>query len=693
MANTQTLRFRRPIKEGENEFAPTPPKLRHTGILQDQLRRAAKPPWTPSFSTAVKILLLVRVSAAMYSNIQDCDEVFNFWEPLHYLDRGYGFQTWETSPVYAIRSWAYLLLHYIPVKFLDWTIRENSKRAAFFSVRIFLAVICSLCEAKLYDTVKAKINNRVARYMLFMLAASAGMWNASTAFLPSTFAMYATTLACSYAFIPPASRLGQRTLAATVLFATGAIVGWPFALAIATPFVFEELFQFGGDRVPANEKQRWMTSRWTRLFAAGATASLVTIPAVLVDSYFYGRPALVPWNIVKYNVFPDAARGPGLYGTEPWYFYILNLLLNFNILTPLALISLPALFVTYKFDRKRLGTNLLSSEEASPFTLLGMRLLPLYVWMGILTLQAHKEERFMFPVYPLICFNAAVTTFLVRGWLEVVYIKSTHSPYQASKSSIFRLSTLAIVAFASVISSARIAALWNYYHTPMTIAYRFEGDELPLLLNATGLLSKPLPPPEVLAHRKANGPDKKEEDDEERMDLGPIKEFDLRLCLGKEWYRFPGHYLVPDGIRVDWIKSEFDGQLPAHFKETKGDVRSRVAGTRNVPSGLNDLNQEEPMHYVDVAQCDYLIDLDFPQHPAISTHEPRYAVDAQTWERTICLPFLDAAHSPLLTRTLWFPGQAWQAGNVYGDYCLLKNRASVEEKVRRVKEKVAGLSS
>ncbi len=42
--------------------------------------------------------------------------VFNFWEPLHYLWKGYGFQTWETSPEYSIRSWAYILLHYFPVQ-------------------------------------------------------------------------------------------------------------------------------------------------------------------------------------------------------------------------------------------------------------------------------------------------------------------------------------------------------------------------------------------------------------------------------------------------------------------------------------------------------------------------------------------------------------------------------------------------
>jgi hypothetical protein len=54
------------------------------------------------------------------------------------------------------------------------------QRPAFFFVRAVLATISTICEAKLYDTVRLKINNRVARYMLFMLVANAGMWNAST---------------------------------------------------------------------------------------------------------------------------------------------------------------------------------------------------------------------------------------------------------------------------------------------------------------------------------------------------------------------------------------------------------------------------------------------------------------------------------------------------------------------------------
>ena len=93
----------------------------------------------------------VRLVSARYNLVHDCDEVFNFWEPLHYLLYGYGKQTWEyryrfpahwprggarrvrralgassergaddghagvlgCSPTYALRSWSYVLLHWV----------------------------------------------------------------------------------------------------------------------------------------------------------------------------------------------------------------------------------------------------------------------------------------------------------------------------------------------------------------------------------------------------------------------------------------------------------------------------------------------------------------------------------------------------------------------------------------------------
>lgn len=154
------------------------------------------------------------------------------------------------------------------------------------------------------------------------------------------------------------------------------------------------------------------------------------VPVVCIDSVAYGKWTIVPWNIVQYNVFGGSERGPDLYGTSPWYFYILNLLLNFNILLVLAFASLPSLAITYYVDRKRLGLMKPGPNESSPFTILALRLAPLYLWASILTAQAHKEERFMFPAYPLICFNAAVTIYLLRGWLETAYIRVTKSPYK-----------------------------------------------------------------------------------------------------------------------------------------------------------------------------------------------------------------------------------------------------------------------
>jgi Alg9-like mannosyltransferase family len=49
----------------------------------------------------------------------------------------------------------------------------------------------------------------------------------------------------------------------------------------------------------------------------------------------------VPFNIILYNVFSGADRGPDIFGTEPWSYYIINLFLYFNITWIAALCSFP----------------------------------------------------------------------------------------------------------------------------------------------------------------------------------------------------------------------------------------------------------------------------------------------------------------------------------------------------------------
>lgn len=93
--------------------------------------------------------------------------------------------------------------------------------------------------------------------------------------------MYTTMLAFSYALDPPSNQKSLRTLAATVIFASGGIVGWPFALALSIPFILEEIFVYGGDRVPPELRISWTLGRIKRLIGAGVVASLIFVSSIL----------------------------------------------------------------------------------------------------------------------------------------------------------------------------------------------------------------------------------------------------------------------------------------------------------------------------------------------------------------------------------------------------------------------------
>ena len=153
----------------------------------------------------------------------------------------------------------------------------------------------------------------------------------------------------------------------------------------------------------------------------------------------------------------------------------------------------------------------------------------------------------------------------------------------------FRNFTLSLIVGAAFLSLCRIRAQWVYYHAPLSVLSKFGGIELPQLLNSIGLL--PVFPPET------------QEDDKPPIDLTPIKHFNLVLCLGKEWHRFTGHYLVPTGIRVEFIKSDFRGQLPRHFNEAANSNAFNASWwprpeTSYVPADVNDLNKEDASRYV-----------------------------------------------------------------------------------------------
>ncbi len=75
-------------------------------------RTAASAALSPG--AAFALLAAARLISALLNIIHDCDETYNYLEPLHFVLYGSGMQTWEYGAQYALRAYIYLLLHSIP---------------------------------------------------------------------------------------------------------------------------------------------------------------------------------------------------------------------------------------------------------------------------------------------------------------------------------------------------------------------------------------------------------------------------------------------------------------------------------------------------------------------------------------------------------------------------------------------------
>ncbi|KAI9793977.1 MAG: mannosyltransferase [Piccolia ochrophora] len=554
--------------------------------------------------------LLPAVLAALYAPIQDCDETFNYWEPTHYLDHGFGLQTWEYSPEYAIRSWLYIALHAFVGRLCSlFPYTTKGKIHEFYFIRIALATICALCETHLYRVISRTFNPRVGMMFLLCLVFSPGMFHASAALLPSSFAMCANMLGMA-AFMD--WRGGLRTAQGIMWFGIGGVLGWPFAIALALPFLLEE-------GVLAVVSKTGIESTLWRILDGVVRSLIVLALGVCVDLFFYHSAEVVPFNIVWYNIFSGSRRGPEIFGTEPWHFYVRNLVLNFNVWFVLALLALPILLIQTLLGS---GTTTLQSRLRS-----FVFLLPFNLWFAMFTLQPHKEERFMYPAYPALALNAAIA-------LHAILAAFGNADPKQLVGRIPAKLKLAVVCF-FVIGSIDLG-----------------------VLRTLGIVTAYSAP--IRVHKALQQPDI-------RVQSGFV-------CYGKEWYRFPSSYFLPDGLRAKFIKSGFDGLLPGEFSEAK--TGFGFWPTWLIPSGMNDQNIEDPGKYTDPAHCTFLVDSYFQSHEA-SLLEPHYVKDTENWEQVSCDRFLDVGNTGTLGRMLWLPDSRFLPDNLrrkWGQYCLLRRK-------------------
>jgi len=414
------------------------------------------------------LLVLLRIFAAVYSPISDCDETFNYWEPCSYVLFGKGFQTWEYSPDFTIRSYSYILPHvFIGLVGRFFALDKIfGRHALFYFIRLVLGLVSVYTEHTFVSVIFDIYSPLTARLTLMFLLSSPGMFTASVAFLPSSFAMYLVILSNTLF-------MQQFEFGSLVAMASACIFGWPFAafsgVMLAVGMLHEQGFY-------------WFLKR--TVFIGLLFSGLV----ILIDSHYFHKYTLAPLNIILYNIhFTGDDGGQNLYGVESWNFLIKNLLLNFNIAFPLSL--LPPLICSFH-------TNLL--------------FLPYIFTLTVFSAMAHKEERFLFIIYPFIAFCAAI-------------VLSNHRS-KSIMSKAFQSLIQPLVMIYTLFAMSRICCLIEGYNGPLKLYHKYSTD-----------YDRP----------------------------------DTNLCVGKEWYRFPSS-LFTEHSTVHWLKSSFDGQLPVYFKPENG---------------------------------------------------------------------------------------------------------------------------
>lgn len=148
------------------------------------------------------------------------------------------------------------------------------------------------------------------------------------------------------------------------------------------------------------------------------------------------------------------------YGTEPFTFYIFNGFLNYNIVFLMALATPIALVIGYFAVPSRIKQSTLTL----PYYL---SLAPFYLWLAVMMLQPHKEERFLFPVYPLISLCGAITLDICQK----IFFRIKSAVLKINTATHYLNHTTFIAVFVVImtvlLNLSRIFALYRNYHAPM----------------------------------------------------------------------------------------------------------------------------------------------------------------------------------------------------------------------------------
>ncbi len=169
---------------------------------------------------------VVNTLAVFVNHIDDTDETYGYWEPLHYLVYGRGMQTWEYSPDNALRSYSYISW-LVPIA--GFIKKYYSPVEVFYSIKALLGAVNALSQCYLVTSVGKLYGDFNALILFVLLIFAPGVFYLSTSLLPS--ASCSTLVILSIAFC-----MNDRLVLSILAGCLAVIVtGWPFIGAIFAP--------------------------------------------------------------------------------------------------------------------------------------------------------------------------------------------------------------------------------------------------------------------------------------------------------------------------------------------------------------------------------------------------------------------------------------------------------------------------
>ena len=366
--------------------------------------------------------------------------------------------------------------------------------------------------------------------------------------------------------------------------------GWPVALPAAVPLALHVLFATPHVSLLAK-------------VLTGIVATAVPLAATYaVDAHHYRFPtptwdAVVAWatrrshdnpfshvtplNLLAYNFLGGSSD---LYGVEPATYYLRNAALQLNVLLPLAIFAPVVVALAARSTRVDVAAAL---AAAAPFPL----------WFGLLSRIPHKEERFLYVVYPAAHVGGGLALALLPDAAASVLPVAWRGLRRVAKSLVAVAAAVLLLTFA-VLSMSRVAALRVHYGASI----------------------------DVYAHLPPTA-------------AGPV-------CVHTEWHTFPGSLHLPPAARLAFLRPPGGAKgplMPLPFEDT---------WTRGRP--FNDRNEEVPEQYLaDPAACAYLVvrvadDSDVAEAAADAGVNPVARVLAS-------LPYCNAGATPAWARALFVP--------------------------------------